>query len=573
MTDATARFGSDHIVRLLAQLGYEYVALNPGASYRGLHDSLVNQPDAPGIIVATHEEVAVAIAHGYAKASGRPMAAAIHDVVGLQHASMAIFNAFADGAPMLLLGGSGPADAAKRRPFIDWAHTALVQGNLVRDFVKWDDQPGSLVATLEAITRGHRVASSEPSGPVYVSIDSTIQEEDALAPPAFHAPAHPAASVLSPDPAAVETVAAWLVEADRPVAVVDMMGRDSHAVGALVQLSELLGMSVVDLGGRFNLPSAFPMNVLTDAEEVSGADVVLALDVVELHEPLRRLGALAPDGSLSARVINVSTRELGIRSWATTYGKLSPSDVFIPAAAGEAVRAILEACRRRPRPAAAAERVEEAAVRQQRRREAWREEAEATAGDTPIARAWLTLVLGRAIEGHRWALVNDTIEHPWPRRLWSFERPEQWLGGSGGGGMGYGIGASVGAALALAPQGILPVDIQGDGDLLYAPGAIWSAVHHRIPLLIVVFDNRAYHNSRGHALKLAEQRGRPLERAEIGTTLDDPPIDLAALARSMGAAGYGPIADPSEVEAVLERAVKDVSAGGVALVDVISEAR
>jgi thiamine pyrophosphate-dependent acetolactate synthase large subunit-like protein len=573
MTDATARFGSDHIVRLLAQLGYEYVALNPGASFRGLHDSLVNQPDAPGIIVATHEEVAVAIAHGYAKASGRPMAAAIHDVVGLQHASMAIFNAFADGAPMLLLGGSGPADAAKRRPFIDWAHTALVQGNLVRDFVKWDDQPGSLVATLEAITRGHRVASSEPSGPVYVSIDSTIQEEDALAPPAFHAPAHPAASVLSPDPAAVETVAAWLVEADRPVAVVDMMGRDSHAVGALVQLSELLGMSVVDLGGRFNLPSAFPMNVLTDAEEVSGADVVLALDVVELHEPLRRLGALAPDGSLSARVINVSTRELGIRSWATTYGKLSPSDVFIPAAAGEAVRAILEACRRRPRPAAAAERVEEAAVRQQRRREAWREEAEATAGDTPIARAWLTLVLGRAIEGHRWALVNDTIEHPWPRRLWSFERPEQWLGGSGGGGMGYGIGASVGAALALAPQGILPVDIQGDGDLLYAPGAIWSAVHHRIPLLIVVFDNRAYHNSRGHALKLAEQRGRPPERAEIGTTLDDPPIDLAALARSMGAAGYGPIADPSEVEAVLERAVKDVSAGGVALVDVVSEAR
>ena len=379
--------------------------------------------------------------------------------------------------------------------------------------------------------------------------------------------------MLAPDPAAIERAADWLLEAERPVAEVDLMGRDRQAVPALAELSELLGMSIVDLGGRFNLASEHPMNVLAEVDEVAGADVVLALDVVELHEPLRRLGALAPDGSLQARVVNVSTRELDMRSWVTTYGRLAPSDLFIVAAAGGAVRAILTMCLERPRPSAAPGRVAAAAARQQQRRTAWREEAHATAGREPIARAWLSLVLGRVLEGRRWALVNDSIEHPWPRRLWSFERPEQWLGGSGGGGMGYGIAASVGAALALAPQGILPVDIQGDGDLLYAPGAIWSAVHHRIPLLIVVLDNRAYHNSRDHALKMAKQRGRAPERAAIGTTLDDPAIDLAALGRSMGATGYGPITDPSELEAVLERAVHDVSAGGVAVVDVVSEAR
>src|SRR5438093_13088298 len=142
---SSAEFGSDYIVEILRALGIEYAAFNPGSSFRGIHDSLVNFPGAggPEIIECLHEEISVAIAHGYAKAAGRPMAAIAPNVLVLQHATMAIFNAWVDRVPLLVLGGTGPVDAMHRRPWIDWIHTAHVQGNLVRDFVKWDNQPTS----------------------------------------------------------------------------------------------------------------------------------------------------------------------------------------------------------------------------------------------------------------------------------------------------------------------------------------------------------------------------------------------------------------------------------------------
>ena len=157
------RYGSDLVVDLLRAAGIEHVAINPGATFRGIHDSLVNYGERrPEHILTNHEEIAVAMAHGYAKAKGRPMAAFVHDIVGLQHASMAIYNAFCDRAPILVLGGGGPMDATRRRPWIDWIHTALVQGNQVRDYVKLDDQPASVSAIPEAILRAWRVARTEP---------------------------------------------------------------------------------------------------------------------------------------------------------------------------------------------------------------------------------------------------------------------------------------------------------------------------------------------------------------------------------------------------------------------------
>src|ERR687887_2709579 len=172
------RYGSDLVVDLLRAAGVEYVALNPGATFRGIHDSLVNYGERkPEHILTNHEEIAVALAHGYAKAKGRPMAAIVHDIVGLQHASMAIFNAFCDRAPILVLGATGPMDAARRRPWIDWIHTALVQGTQVRDYVKLDDQPSSVAAVPEALLRCWRLACTEPRGPVYLCLDAGLQEE------------------------------------------------------------------------------------------------------------------------------------------------------------------------------------------------------------------------------------------------------------------------------------------------------------------------------------------------------------------------------------------------------------
>jgi benzoylformate decarboxylase/acetolactate synthase-1/2/3 large subunit len=562
-----ATWGSDDIAALLATLGYRYVALNPGATFRGLHDSLANRAGAPRIVMATHEEISVAIAHGYAKAAGEPMAAAVHDVVGLQHASMAIFNAWCDQAPVLVLGGTGPVDAARRRPYIDWVHTALVQGQLVRDYVKWDDQPASLPAALEAIGRADRIIRAEPPGPAYVCLDVDIQEGPAAGAAAATVVAAPGAP-LHPDPAAIETAADWLLAAERPVALADMLGRQPGAVAELVALAERVGMPVVDLGGRFNFPTAHPLDATDAGADLEPPDVVLALDVVDLAGQLRRLRT-----DRSARVIHVTTRDLGIRSWAAAYQAVAPVDLAITAEAAPALRALRAACEARPEPVRAAERVARHGAAAEARRASWEATAEAAGEDAPIAIAWLFLRLREAIGGRDWSLVNGPIESPWPRRLLRLEEPGQYLGGSGGAGIGYAAGASVGAALALRDRGILPVGVLGDGDLLYTPGAIWTAVHERIPLLLVVADNRSYFNSENHADTMARVRSRPPENARIGTRITDPDVDFAGLARSMGAAGYGPVVDPAALGPALSAAIDDVSAGGVAVVDVICQAR
>jgi acetolactate synthase-1/2/3 large subunit len=203
------------VAELLEHLGIEYVAFSPGATFRGLHDSLVNV-GGPGIIECLHEEISVAITHGYAKATGRPLAVALHDVVGLQHAAMAIFNAWCDRVPILLLGATGPMDATRRRPWIDWIHTANVQGQLVRDYVKWDDQPGSLAAIPESIVQGLKLATTEPTGPVYICMDVDHQEQ--VWPPDLPQPQLERFAPYgrpAPEAAAIDTIARWLVEAER----------------------------------------------------------------------------------------------------------------------------------------------------------------------------------------------------------------------------------------------------------------------------------------------------------------------------------------------------------------------
>src|SRR5215204_4367323 len=171
-------WGSDAVALMLRELDLPYVALNPGASYRGLHDSLVNLLGNrdPQMLLCLHEEHAVAIAHGYAKVTGRPMGAIVHSNVGLMHATMAMFNAWCDRTPVFVLGATGPVDAAKRRPWIDWIHTAQDQGALIRHFIKWDAQPASVPASYEALLRAKQIAETAPKGPVYVCFDTVLQE-------------------------------------------------------------------------------------------------------------------------------------------------------------------------------------------------------------------------------------------------------------------------------------------------------------------------------------------------------------------------------------------------------------
>ena len=578
---ARAEYGSDLIVDVLRALGIEYAALNPGATFRGLHDSLVNygHNTRPELIQCCHEEIAIAVAHGYAKAAGRPMAAIVHNVVGLQHASMAIFNAWCDQAPVLVLGGTGPMAAEKRRPWIDWIHTALVQGQAVRDYVKWDDQPASVAAVPEALVRGYRIAVTEPRGPVYVCFDAELQEARLDAPPVLpDVPRYAPPSRVQADPDALDRAAALLRGAERPVIIAQYAGRSAVAVDALERLAELLGAPVIDLfeHGRFNFPSTHPLD-LTDAQEevLASAGVVLALDVVDLYGACSRLNRLtrASESVLpaAAKVIHITMAEAGIRSWVTHYQRLAPVDVPILADTAVALPALLARLTAEPPAATPARRarVEELHKRHAALRQDARSRREAEWNDRPTAMSRLAAEVWDALHEEDWVLANGTLDG-WTRRLWDWTSPDQFLGGSGGAGLGYGAGAAIGAALAYRGTGRVCVDLQPDGDLLYTPSALWTAAHHRIPVLFIMCNNRSYYNDEDHQALIAEARRRPVEHRVVGIRMEDPPVDFAAMARAFGVHGEGPIDEPAQIAAAVGRALRVVKhEGRPALVDVV----
>ncbi len=563
-----AEYGSDLIVDVLRALGIEYAAMNPGATFRGLHDSIVNYGGntKPQLIQCCHEEIAVAVAHGYAKATGKPMAAIVHNVVGLQHASMAIFNAWCDHVPVLVLGGTGPMAVEKRRPWIDWIHTALVQGQAVRDYVKWDDQPASLASIPESLLRATRVAVTEPQGPVYVCFDAELQEMAMPEPvPVPDVGRFGPPSRVQADEGALDRAASLLRTAERPVILAELLGRHAPAVITLVRLAEVLGAPVIDLyaNGRFNFPNTHPLDLTGAGKELlASADVVLALDVIDLHGALSRMDRLTrrsePVVPPSANVIHITLSDFAVRSWATTFQRLAATDVPILADTAVALPALLARVEAKPPdPAARAARSERLrATHEELRRDA-RIRCEERRHDRPIAPAWLAAEVWEALRGEDWVLTGETLDG-WVRTLWEWTKPSQYLGTSGGGGLGYGAGASIGAALAYGGTGRICVDLQPDGDLLYTPSAVWTAAHHRIPLLFVVCNNRSYFNDENHQAIIAQARGRPVEQRVVGIRIEGPPVDFAAMARAFGAHGEGPVEDPAQIGQALRRALRVV---------------
>ena len=578
-----ARYGSDVVIDLLQAVGVEYLAINPGATYRGLHDSLVNYSGGrPELILTTHEEIAVALAHGYAKAKGRPMAAAVHDIVGLQHASMAMFNAFCDRAPVLVLGATGPMDATRRRPWIDWIHTALVQGNQVRDYVKLDDQPASVAALPDSFLRAWRVARTEPQGPVYLCLDAGVQEQplDGAFPlpdvARFEPPSPPHA-----DPRALEDAAARLVEARFPVIVVESLGRRPEATAPLCRLAERLAAPMIDLStdaqGRPSVPSAHPLD-MSDArrEVISEADVVLALDVTSFLSALGETDRNTREVRLmnpGARVIAISLDDYAFRSWAHTFQSLAPVDLPMAADAGLALPALLAAVEDRlVRDRRAADREGRAAriaARHAALRAEWQETARLERSGRPMSNAVLAGEVWEAIKGEDWILANGTARG-WARRMWDW-LPERSFGGSGGAGLGYGLPAALGVALAFRGAGKLCVNLQNDGDLLYVVSALYTAAHHRLPLLTVMCNNRTYGNDEEHQESVAKTRGRPVERKVVGIRIDDPAPDFAAIARGFGVHAEGPIDSAEALGPALRRAIRVVKdEGRPALVDALT---
>jgi thiamine pyrophosphate-dependent acetolactate synthase large subunit-like protein len=561
---------------MLRRLDVPYIALEPGASFRGLHDSIVNYlgNERPSMILCNHEEVAVAIAHGYAKVTDRAMAVAVHSNVGLMHATMTMFCAWCDRAPVLVLGGTGPMDAAARRPWIDWIHTAYAQGELVRDFTKWEHQPASVAAMPEAILRAWQIAHVEPRGPVYVCLDVGLQEQRLAAPPEL--PAAPAApSRPAPDAEAVARAVSLLVGAERPLILLGHGGERGWQ--DLVTLAERLGAAVVtDRMSQAAFPTDHPLHQGTQrtqsqnafADEVRSADVVLAINKVDVA------GALRLRDGAPVRLINVTLEPYATRSWAADYQALPAADVTLTASADLAIAALCDATGRAlaEEPSArrrAEDRARLLAERSRGRRAEWTAANRKRWEERPI-------FLARAIDALRVALGERAADAivaqgplaPWPAAVWDSTRPKSYLGHDGGAGVGSATGIAVGAALGARGSGRPVVAVIGDGELLAAPTALWTAAHHRIPVLFVIANNRSYYNDEEHQEHVARVRGRPTENRWIGQRLDDPPVDFAGLARDLGAEGFGPVEDPGDLARTFAAAVAALDEGRPALVDV-----
>jgi len=573
MSAGDRRYGSDLMVDLLLENGIEHVALNPGASFRGLHDSLVQRADAPEMILCTHEKVAVNVAHGYTKATGRPMGAILHNVVGLLQGSMGLFYAYTDRAPILVLGGAGPMDTHHRRPEIDWKHTANVQGNAIRDFVKWDDQPASTNALAESFHRARRIAVTEPAGPTYVALDADLQEQPLPEEPERPAPERLApATPIAPDPRALDTVARWLVSAERPVLLCGYAGRDPEAFHLIPELADLVGAGIVDTGVRLNAPNRHPFNV-TGSAALEEADLVVALDMKDVSKWTRAADTIArvsrrrlADG---ARLVDIGFGDLHANSWIHHHGPLEEFDLSILADTRVALPLLVERCRD------LIAEGEEPASEPWRKRlvelhdatlAGWLRTAESRADERPIAPPRLVASVWEAIRDHDWVLTAGTAD--WANRLWDFDRPYRHPGGSLG--TATQIGISLGVALAHRDTDRLVVDIQPDGDLMYDPGALWTAAAHRLPLLVVMFNNRAYYNDWNHQIDVANDRQRSLERVDLGVGIIEPAADFAAMARSVGWQAWGPITDPDEIVGAVRAAAADVlEHRRPALVDVV----
>ena len=579
MTYDKPRYGSDVMVDAIKAQGLRYVSLNPGSSFRGLHDSIVNYGgNSPEMIECPHEKVAVGVAHGYAKASGEPMGVILHNVVGLLQGTMGIYYAYIDRAPVVVFGGTGPMALERRRPNIDWIHTANVQGNVVRDYTKWDDQPATIKSVPETVARGYRIARSEPAGPVYICFDAGLQEDELteevepIDPERYKVPTR-----IGPDPDALDQMAQMLVAAERPIIIPGYAGRDPKAFDQLVELAELLGAGVIETQIRLNFPNRHPLNV-TGSDAVREADLVLFVDVKDFGKPTqdldrlnRRITSRIPE---DAKILDLGFNDLEISSWSHDFTQLHPTDLQVTADSAVALPMLLERCK-----ALEAEGGDRRDAREQRRQRlaqihdetwaSWQQQAKDDWDLSPVSTARLASEVWEVVKDYDWVLTAGGASG-WAHKTWDFDKAYRHPGTSLG--TATQISMSIGVALAHKDSGKLVVDLQPDGDLMFDPGALWVAAYHKIPMLVVMFNNRAYYNDWEHQDRIARARGTDVEKAYLGMEIDDPAPDFANIARSFGWYGDGPITDPDQVQDAVRRAADVVmSTGQPALVDVVCQ--
>jgi thiamine pyrophosphate-dependent acetolactate synthase large subunit-like protein len=551
-------WGSDVVAELLRRLGIKYVCVNPGSSFRGLHDSLINYlgNEKPTMLLALHEQSVVAIAHGYFKASGEPMAVVLHSNVGLMAGMMSIFNAWCDRVPILILGATGAVDSAVRRSWIDWSHTFRDQGALVRHFVKWDEQPASAKAAIDSVLRAYQAACTPPCGPSYVILDRRLQEDaidSSITVPDVHGYRPPGPVV--PSETMLQEAASLLASATKPVILLGRISQKQTDWDNRVRLAERLGARVVtDLRNGASFPTRHPLHggppdlFLSpgDRKLLAEADVVLSLDWPDLADTLIQ-------ARTRAKIIHVSMDIYAQNAFSGDHQRLVAVDLHMPVPPDAVLEPLLHALQKsgsesKPAQYAAAQ-------------------PQLDLKDKTPTLADIGLSLSSLRQGRKICLARVPLN--WPAGTYDFWESLDYLGYDGGGGVGSGPGMAVGAALALQGTGRIPVAIMGDGEFLGAASALWTASHYRIPLLTVVANNRSYFTDEIQQEVVAKDRERPPGNRWIGQRIDDPAVDLAGLARDFGVASEGPIEKATDLPAALERGLKAVASGTPYFIDVL----
>lgn len=562
-------WASDVMAEMLRRLDLKYLAMNPGASYRGLHDSLVNYLGNrdPQMLLCLNEDHAVAIAHGYARVTGEPMGCVLHSNVGLMHGLMEIYNAWCARVPMVVIGATGPKAADRRRPWVDWVHTAKDQGALLRHFTKWDDEPASVKACIESLLRAQQIARTAPHGPVYVCLDAGLQEER-LAEEFILPDMRRYAPGPSPHPSAetLQTIAERLADARRPIILCGRVSRKREDWDRRVALAEALGALVLtDLRTGASFPTEHPLHVSPSrphytaaaAELVRQADVVLVLDSIDLAGTLSLIEA---GGAVPGFIINCSADSYLHNGWSMDHQGLPAVDLRViadPDAFVEGLWPVVKTLaadrlKKWPNYPAKPRPVENSDVIDPRR---------------AITQADLACALDHARERREFTLVRTGLG--FASEYYPFRDPLDFLGFDGGGGLGAGPGMAIGAGLALRDSGRLAITVVGDGDFLQGATSLWTAAHYRIPVLVIVANNRSNFNDEIHQAEVAKHRGRPIENKWIGMRMTDPVIDIAGLARDQGVAAEGPIEHLGDLAAALERALSTLEKGEPYLLDIM----
>ncbi len=576
------RPGADFMLDVIKSLGIEYAAANPASSCRGLHESMINYGGNknPELLTCCHEESSVAMGHGYAKIEGKPMVAMVHGTVGTQHATMAIYNAYCDRVPAIVILGN-ETDAVARRSFVEWTHSAQDAASIIRDYTKWDDNPASLQHFAESFVRAYKIAMTPPYGPVAIIASGKLQEEP-IEEKNLRIPK--LTPVLSPvgDSGSIAEAARMLVNAENPVIVAGRVAHSQEGMKLLAELADTLQAPVNDQRNRMNIASSHPFY---NTGSVANADVLLALEVEDVFmlthrmSPLNRIGMEAPRKVTkdNAKVISISSIDLFQRSNYQDFARYNEVDMAIPGDAQATLPMLIEACKKlitSDRRTAMQARGAKLAEQHKKNKEMALNQATLGWNSSPLTAARISAELWAQIKNEDWSLVgNDMFFSRWPTRLWDFEKHYQFIGGSGGEGVGYGAPAAVGAALANKKHGRLTINIQNDGDLNYAPGVLWTATHHNIPMLTVMNNNRAYHQEVMFVTTMAARANRDVSRAGIGTKLENPYIDYASMAKAYGMKGIGPITDPKDVGPAIKQALEIVKRGEPVLIDTVTQGR